>query len=122
MKKVSFALMIVGLILIAASVSSAQMKVQTGLWNADKNISNYMLASGGDMERTLSLNITFPKPFNSKPEVSFSITRYDGDANINTRYDLKVVSVHKGGFTLEVKTWGGSKINLIGGTWMAIGE
>ena len=122
MRKLSFTLALSVILLVAASVSNAQMKVQTGVWNADKNISNYMLASGGDMERTLSLNISFPKPFNSKPEVIFSVTRYDGDANINTRYDLKAVSVHKGGFTLEVKTWGGSKINLIGGTWMAIGE
>ncbi|MFA7227684.1 MAG: H-type lectin domain-containing protein [Melioribacteraceae bacterium] len=122
MKKTSFVIAIIGILLVTASISNAQLKVQTGVWNADKNISNYMLASGGDMVRTLSLNITFPKPFNSKPEVSFSITRYDGDANINTRYDLKVVSVHKAGFMLEVKTWGGSKINLIGGTWMALGE
>jgi hypothetical protein len=122
MKKTSFVFTLIGLFLIAASVSNAQLKVQTGVWNADKNISNYPLASGGELERTLSLNITFPRPFNTKPDVTFSITRYDGDANINTRYDLKVVSVHKAGFTLEVKTWGGTKINLIGGTYMAIGE
>ncbi|MHB8907112.1 MAG: H-type lectin domain-containing protein [Melioribacteraceae bacterium] len=50
------------------------------------------------------------------------MTRFDADTNINTRYDVKVVSVHKAGFTLNVKTWGDTKINLIGGTWMAIGE
>jgi hypothetical protein len=35
---------------------------------------------------------------------------------------VKTVSVHKAGFTLEVKTLGGTKINLIGGTLMAVGE
>ncbi|MHB8907111.1 MAG: hypothetical protein ACYC6D_13405 [Melioribacteraceae bacterium] len=50
------------MLLIAASVSNAQMKVQTGLWIADKNISNYTLAAGGEMERTVVLNITFPNP------------------------------------------------------------
>jgi hypothetical protein len=122
MRKLSFTIALSVMLLVAATVSNAQMKVQTGIWNADKNISNYTLAAGGEMERTVTLNITFPKPFTAKPDVSFSITRFDADTNINTRYDVKAVSVHKGGFTLEVKTWGGTKINLIGGTWMAIGE
>ncbi len=109
--------------LIFASVSlNAQVRAQTGIWNADKTISNYSLAAGGELERYVTLQITFPKPFNTKPEIQFSITRYDSDANINTRYDAKIVSSYKGGFTLEIKTWGGTKINLIGGTWMAIGE
>lgn len=122
MRKISFTLVLLAVIFLTSSVSTAQMKAQTGIWNADKTISNYMLAAGGDMERTLRLSVTFPKPFDSKPEVIVSITRYDGDANINTRYDVKVVSVHKAGCTLEIKTWGGTKINLIGGTWMAVGE
>jgi len=122
MRKSFFTLAISIMLLVSASISNAQMKVQTGLWIADKNISNYTLSAGGEMERTVVLNITFPKPFVSQPEVSFSITRFDADTNINTRYDVKVVSVHKAGFTLNVKTWGGTKINLIGGTWMAIGE
>jgi len=122
MRKSFFTLAISVMLLVSASISNAQMKVQTGLWIADKNISNYTLAAGGEMERTVVLNITFPKPFTTKPEVNFSITRFDADTNINTRYDVKVVSVHKAGFMLNVKTWGGTKINLIGGTWMAIGE
>ena len=122
MRKISFTLALIVALLLTVSVSNAQMKVQTGTWNADKTISNYMLAAGGDMERNLTLSVTFPKPFIAKPEVIVSITRYDGDANVNTRYDVKVVSVHKAGCTLEIKTWGGTKINLIGGTWMAIGE
>ncbi len=122
MKKASLIISIIGLFFIMSSAANAQMKVQAGIWSADRNISNYMLNAGGEMERTLSLNVPFPKPFTSKPEISFSITRLDADTNINTRYDVKAVSVHKGGFTLEIKTWGGTKINLIGGTWMAIGE
>lgn len=110
------------LIMLISSTSIAQIKVQTGIWNADKTISNYSLAAGGEMERYVTLNITFPKPFNTKPEILFSVTRYDGEGSINTRYDCKVVSSHKGGFQLEIKTWGGTKIHLIGGNWMAIGE
>jgi hypothetical protein len=122
MRKLSFTLILFAILLITAASSKAQMKAQTGLWNADKNISNYTLASGGEMERSVLLNITFPKPFVSKPELIFGVTRFDADSKINTRYDVKLVSLHKAGFTLEVKTWGGTKINLIGGTWMAIGE
>ncbi len=100
----------------------AQLKVQTGIFNADSNISNYMLAAGGDAERVLQLNVTFPKPFTKTPEIQLSVTRLDQDKGNNTRYDIKVVSVHKAGFLMEIKTWGGSKIYLIGGTYLAVGE
>ncbi len=110
------------LIILISSTSIAQVRVQTGIWNADRTISNYMLAAGGENERSVNISVSFPKPFNTKPEVILSVTRYDGDANIGTRYEVKLVSVHKAGFTMEAKTWGGTKINLIGGTWMAIGE
>jgi len=100
----------------------AQLKVQTGIFNADSNISNYMLAAGGDAERVLQINVTFPKPFTKTPDIQLSVTRIDQDRGNNTRYDLKVVSAHKAGFLMEIKTWGGSKIYLIGGTYLAIGE
>lgn len=99
-----------------------QLKVQAGIFNADSNISNYMLAAGGDAERVLQMNVTFPKPFSKTPEIQLSVTRIDQDRGNNTRYDVKVVSAHKAGFLMEIKTWGGSKIYLIGGTYLAIGE
>lgn len=123
MRKISFALTLLLVLLLTASVSNAQLKVQSGTWGADKRtVPSYMLGAGGEVERSLTLSFTFTKPFIAKPEVIVSINTFDGDANINTRYDVKTISVHKAGFTVEVKTWGGSKINMIGGTWMAIGE
>ena len=122
MRKHIFTISLFAFLILAAASLNAQVRVQTGIWNADKTISNYMLAAGGENERTVNLSVSFPKPFNTKPEVILSVTRYDGDANIGTRYEVKLISVHKAGFTLEAKTWGGTKINLIGGTWMAVGE
>jgi len=123
MRKHIFTICLFAFLIFAAVSLNAQVRAQTGVWNAEKTtISNYSLGAGGEMERSVSLSISFPKPFNTKPEVILSVTRYDGDANINTRYDVKIVSVHKAGFKLEAKTWGGSKITMIGGTWMAIGE
>jgi len=122
MRKHIFTISLFTFLLFTAASLNAQVRAQTGIWNADKTISNYSLAAGGELERYVTLQITFPKPFNTKPEVIFGITRFDADANINQRYDAKITYVHKGGFTLEVKTWGGTKINLIGGNWMAIGE
>jgi len=121
MKKTAVA--IVALVFFFSSHSLfAQLKVQTGVFNADRNISNYMLAAGGDMERTQLISVTFTKPFTKTPDIQLSVTRLDEDRGSNTRYDIKVVNAHKAGFTIEVKTWGGSKIYLIGGTYMAIGE
>jgi hypothetical protein len=102
---------------------NAQSFVQTGEFSVERTkVSNYMLDSGSDQERTLQLNITFPKAFNNKPEVMLSVTKFDGEKGINTRFSVKVLSVHKAGFSMEIKTWGGSKIHMIGGMWMAIGE
>lgn len=102
---------------------NAQSFVQTGEFSVEKTkVSNYMLDSGSDQERVLQVNVTFPKPFNNKPEVMLSVTKFDGEKGINTRYSVKVLSVHKAGFTIEIKTWGGAKIYMIGGMWMAIGS
>jgi hypothetical protein len=119
MKKI---LLAISFIVFVSSISFAQVRAQTGVWNADKTISGYTLATGGEMERYQTIQITFPKPFNTKPEIQFSVTRYDGEGGVGARYDCKIISSYKGGFTLEIKTWGGTKIHLIGGTWMAIGE
>lgn len=102
---------------------NAQSFVQTGEFSVEKSkVSNYMLDSGSDQERIMQLNLLFPKPFNNKPEVMISVTKYDGEKGINTRYSVKVLSVNKTGFSMEIKTWGGSKIYMIGGMWMAIGN
>ncbi|MCX7874568.1 MAG: H-type lectin domain-containing protein [Melioribacteraceae bacterium] len=102
---------------------NGQSFVQTGEFSVEKTkVSNYMLDSGSDQERTLQLNITFPKQYKNKPEVMLSVTKFDGEKGINTRYSVKLLSVHKAGFSMEIKTWGGSKIYMIGGMWMAIGE
>lgn len=122
MRKHVFTISLFAFLILATASLNAQVRAQTGIWNADRSISNYMLAAGGENERSATISVSFPKPFNTKPEVILSVTRYDGDANINTRFDVKLVSVHKAGFTIEAKTWGGSKINMIGGSWMAIGE
>lgn len=118
MKKMSLILFV----FISYSIC-AQSFVQTGEFSVERTkVSNYMLDSGSDQERTLQLNITFHKTFNNKPEVMLSVTKFDGEKGINTRYGVKVLSVSKSGFSMEIKTWGGSKIHMIGGMWMAIGE
>jgi len=122
MRKHIFTISLLAFFVLAATSLNAQVKAQTGVWNADRNTPNFLLGAGGEAERSVYINISFPKPFNTKPEVILSVTRYDGDANINTRYDVKITSVHKAGFSIEAKTWGGSKITMIGGTWIAVGE
>ena len=122
MRKHFFTISLFAFLILASASMNAQVKVQTGLWSADRSISNYMLAAGGENERSATVFVSFPKPFNTKPEVIINVTKYDGDANIGTRFDVKLISVSKTSFTIEAKTWGGSKINMIGGSWMAIGE
>lgn len=98
------------------------MKVQTGTYLADNRISNYSLAYGGELERTHEIFVRFQKPYLEKPEIITSVTVYDGSRDSNTRFEIKTKDVSKTGFTIVARTWGGTKIFAIGGTWMAIGN
>jgi len=46
----------------------------------------------------------------------------DVDKNAAVRYAVKPISVSRDGFTVEVKTWGDTKIFSIAGFWVAHAE
>lgn len=108
--------------LFASNTLFAQMEIQTGKYKFDPTISNFSLAYGGDQERVHLLTITFPKPFKTVPQVMIGVTKYDGDRSSNTRFDVSVTSVSKTTIQIQAKTWGGTKIYLLAGEWIAIGE
>lgn len=111
-------LLLIVLLFVFAVTTNAQ-QVLTGTYRFDKKLANYTLdKESGD--RSMEMEVTFAKPFESKPEVLVSVNYLDADKDLNLRYEVKTLSVSRDGFAVQVKTWGDTKIFAIGGGWMAV--
>ena len=94
-------------------------QVQTGTYRFDKNLPDFTLDKN-DGDRSVQMEVTFPKPFDVKPEVLVSVNFIDTDKDKNLRYEIKTLSVSRDGFLVQVKTWSDAKIHAIGGSWIAV--
>lgn len=109
-------------VFIAFSVMvSAQTKVQSGTWSVNPSVAGYNMDKNTG-ERTMTVDVEFPKPFETKPTVFLSVTQLDADKDANSRYNVEAISVSRDGFTLKVRTWADSKVYSISGYWLAHAE
>lgn len=92
--------------------------VQSGTWTVNPSVSGYSLDKNAG-ERTVTVDIEFPKPFDSKPTVVLSVTQIDTDKAFNGRYNVEAISVSRDGFTLKVRTWADSRVYSLSGYWIA---
>lgn len=120
MKKLIFAVSIVFFLGIFAAVL-AQAKVATGKYSANSASQGYTLAKNSG-ERSHSIEITFPKPFDTKPSVIVTVTMVDADKGSNVRYSVEPASISRDGFTVKISTWGDTHIYGVGGSWIAYVE
>jgi len=110
-----------GLFLMVSAVALSQSQVLSGTWGANTESNSYTLNSNtGD--RTITIQVNFLKPFENKPDVVVGISSIDVDKNTATKYAVKPISVSRDGFTVEVKTWGDTKIHSVTGFWVAHAE
>lgn len=114
-------LLTLGLFLMISAVAFSQTQVLTGTWGASSDTKSYTLHQNtGD--RTFTIQVNFLKPFENKPDVVCGVSSIDVDKNAAVRYAVKPISVSRDGFTVEVKTWGDTKIYSITGFWVAHAE
>lgn len=116
MKKLSVLIFVI-LFLGCATLISAQ-SVQSGSWAVTPATPGFTLDKNNG-ERTMTVDIDFDKPFDTKPNVFLSVTQMDSDKGFNTRYKVEAMSVSRDGFTLKIRTWADSKISSISGFWLA---
>jgi len=116
MKK-SAVLMFAVLFLGFAALVSAQT-VQSGTWAITPATPGFSLDKSTG-ERTMTIDIDFNKPFDTKPNVVLSVTQIDADKDFNQRYNVEAISVSRDGFTLKIRTWADSKVYSLSGFWMA---
>jgi hypothetical protein len=114
-------LLISALFFTVSAVAFSQTQVLSGTWGASSDAKSYTLnANSGD--RSITIQVNFLKPFENKPDVVCGISSIDVDKSASVRYAVKPISVSRDGFTVEVKTWGDTKINSITGFWVAHSE
>ncbi|PKL81374.1 MAG: hypothetical protein CVV24_15565, partial [Ignavibacteriae bacterium HGW-Ignavibacteriae-3] len=115
MKKLNFFL----LFLFAAVAIQAQ--VQSGTYFFDKSSKNYTL---GDNEgkRIVEYEVTFNKPFETKPKVAIWASLLDASKSTQIRYSIEAKGVSRDGFVVLITTWGSTQLNGIGGYWIAEAE
>ena len=116
MKK-SAVLMFAVLFLGFAALVSAQT-VQSGTWAITPATPGFSLDKSTG-ERTMTIDVDFNKPFDTKPNVVLSVTQIDSDKEFNQRYNVEAISVSRDGFTLKIRTWADSKVYSLSGFWMA---
>ncbi|MFO7446546.1 MAG: H-type lectin domain-containing protein [Ignavibacteriaceae bacterium] len=96
----------------------AQDGVQSGKFAVNTATASYNLhKNSGD--RSVTIEISFTKPFDIKPTVVLSVTQLDADKDTNVRYSVDASSVSRDGFTIKVSTWADSKIYGLSGQWIA---
>jgi hypothetical protein len=110
-------LLTLGLFLMVSAVAFSQTQVLSGDWGGNKDTKYYTLHENTG-ERVFTVEVAFLKPFENKPDVVVGLSNIDA-APGNLRYSIKTKSVSRDGFTVEVKTWGDTKIMSIGGFWVA---
>jgi hypothetical protein len=107
-----------GLFLIVSAVALSQSQVLSGTWGGNSETKSYTLHQNtGD--RKYTIEVTFLNPFENKPDVVVGVTSLDIDKTTAVKYAVKPISISRDGFTVEVKTWGDTKINSITGFWVA---
>lgn len=109
------------LFLLVSAFAFSQTQVLSGTWGASSDTKSYTLnQNSGD--RSITIQVNFLKPFENKPDVVCGISSIDVDKGTAVRYAVKPISVSRDGFTVEVKTWGDTKITSVTGFWMAHAE
>jgi len=93
-------------------------QIQSGVFDVNTNTKGYTLdKNSGD--RIITQEVRFEKPFETMPEVVVGINKLEADKQQNVRLDVQATAVSRDGFVLRIKTWGDSKILVLGGSWIA---
>ncbi|OGU54760.1 MAG: hypothetical protein A2V66_08295 [Ignavibacteria bacterium RBG_13_36_8] len=107
------------LILFFFSFTEMQAQVQTGSFFFDNSTPDFTLSKGSG-KRSVEKEIYFDKPFNAKPHIFLSLTVIDAAEKTRLRYGVDAMSVSRDGFVVKISVWGDTKINGIGGNWIAV--
>lgn len=115
--KRSFILLFAVLFISCAALMSAQ-STQSGSWSVTPATPGFSLDKNTG-ERTMTVDIDFDRPFDTKPDIVLSVTQVDADKEVNFRINVEAMSISRDGFTLKIRTWADSKVYSLSGFWLA---
>ncbi len=118
MKKQILSVFVLLVVLWTVSVSA---QTQSGDFFFDKTSPGFNLDKNNGM-RFVEKEITFPKPFDTKPTVYVTVSLLDAASKTQMRYAVEPKGVSRDGFVVKISTWGDTQINGIGGMWFAQAE
>lgn len=111
-------ILIAAILFFTCTTFVSAQSVQSGTWSITPATSGYTLDKGTG-ERTMTIDIDFNKPFDTKPNVVLSVTQIDADKDFNQRFNIEAMSISRDGFTIKIRTWADSKVYSISGFWVA---
>ena len=118
MKRLS---LIISAVLFLVVTSFAQTIVQSGSYFYSKDSQNYTLHENAG-KRIVEYEITFNKPFDKKPSVIIMPSLIDAESATQIRYNIRASGISRDGFVLLAEVWGDTRLNSIGGFWLASSE
>lgn len=65
--------------------------------------------------------VTFDHAFLEPPSVHVSVSMWDMACGANQRAEIRAVNITPGGFEIQFRTWGDTRVARISASWMAIG-
>jgi hypothetical protein len=72
--------------------------------------------------RTFAGRVTFDRAFVAPPVVQIGITGFDIDNGDNARLNVRIITIDKKGFDVELATWWNSRLWSVDLNWIAIGH
>ena len=111
----------ISLLLFLFVITTLHAQVQSGTFFFDKSSQNYTLGNN-EGKRTVEYEVSFNKPFETKPSVVICVTLLDASKATQIRYSVEAKGISRDGFVALITTWGSTQINGIGGYWLAEAE
>jgi hypothetical protein len=111
-------LLTVVVVLFACAYTYGQ-QVQSGSFFYSSAESKSYTLHANEGKRLVEYEITFVKPFESKPKVIVSTTLLDAVKSTQIRYSIRATGISRDGFVLLAEVWGDTQLSAIGGNWLA---
>lgn len=113
MKKTLFAALFLML-----SLGMFAQQIESGVFDVSTSTKGYSLdKNSGD--RIFTLEVRFNTPFETIPDVICGLNKMEFDKETNARVDVQATAVSRDGFVLRIKTWGDTRVLVLGGSWIA---
>lgn len=106
----------------APRLGSERLRIETGWKNFDRQTAGWDLHLGSQDINVFKHFVNFDPPFGAPPKVVVALKRFNLGSGTNPKVDVDAMDVTNSGFTIQIRTWDGSKLYDAGVTWVVLGN